>query len=334
MAKNYRNTMEYSDKWKKKTGKLDFKMCNDYLFRVLLQADEDTLRLVISAFLGVDRDSISDVEILNPIILGENIADKEIHLDVHTMVNHTQEMNFEMQLLHHKGWVERSLLYMCRAFDNINHGDSYLDLKGVWQISFCNFTLFGDAPEFFSTYMFLNIKDGSVYSDRLKISNVNLTRIDLATDNDKKNGLVNLARLFKAETWEDLKMIATENKQIDHAISSAWQLTEDESIRYQMRKRAEEEWLWKDLEQGAIYAREELRQAKEDLDQVKGELDQTKGELDQAKGELDQTKGELDQTKGELDQTKAALMERERESAESKAYIAELQRQIEMLKQH
>ena len=370
MAKTYKNTMLYSDKWKEKTGNLDFKMCNDYLFRVLLQADEETLKFIISAFLGVDKDSINSVEILNPIILGENITDKEIHLDVHTLVNNTQEMNFEMQLLPHKGWVERTLLYMCRAFDNINHGDSYLDLKSVWQISFCNFTLFSEAPEFFSTYMLSNAKDGSIYSNKLKISNVNLTRTDLATEDDVKSGLVALARLFKAETWEDLKMVATDNKQVDQAISSAWQLTEDEEIRYQMRKRAEEAWLWKDLEQGAQYAREELRQAKEDLDiakdeldqtrneldQTKGELDQAKGELDQAKGELDQTKGELDQTKGELDQTKGELNQtkgeldqtkgeldqtkealesekalRERENAERNAYISELKKQIEML---
>ena len=52
------------------------------------------------------------------------------------------------------------------------------------------------------------------------------------------------AEMFKASTWEELKMIAAEDKTINKAVSGVWQLTEEERIREQCRAR--EEWLLMD----------------------------------------------------------------------------------------
>ena len=82
MAKNYDHIMSYSPCWKEMTGELDFKMTNDYLFRALLQKDEKTLKAVVSSFLRVNSDSISQIEVTNPIVLGEDIDSKEYHLDI------------------------------------------------------------------------------------------------------------------------------------------------------------------------------------------------------------------------------------------------------------
>jgi len=59
---------------------------------------------------------------------------------------------------------------------------------------------------------------------------VDLTRIDLADGDDKKFGLDRWCRLFKAETWEDMRMIAEKDAVISKAISGVWQLTEEERI--------------------------------------------------------------------------------------------------------
>ena len=87
-----------------------------------------------------------------------------------------------------------------------------------------------------------------IYSDKISLININMTRIDLATDNDIKFGLVNWAKLFMAETWEELKMLAEKNKTIERAVSSAWQMTEEEIIRERMRNREEGEQLWRSME--------------------------------------------------------------------------------------
>ena len=147
MSKNYAHTIDYSDVWKNKTGNIGFKLTNDYLFRALLQRDEKTLKALVASFLRIDPIKIKDIEVTNPIVLGESIENKEYHLDVKVLVD-DQTIDLEMQVLRHKGWIERTLVYLCREFTDVNHGIPYSDVKGVWQISFCGFTLFEEKPEF------------------------------------------------------------------------------------------------------------------------------------------------------------------------------------------
>ena len=241
MAKNYEHTMEYSAEWKKKKGLLDFHMTNDYLFRALLQKDEKTLKALVGTFLKVDPESI-ETEIMNPIALGEAIKDKEYHLDVKVLVDNETKVNLEMQVIRHEGWRERTLVYACREFDDLNKGDDYREVLGVWQISICCFDLFEEEPEFFSDFMLVNTgKPHQVYTDKFRISNMNLNRVSLATEEDIACGLTEWAKLFKAQSWEELKMLAKDNTVLEQAVSSVSQLTEDKRIRDEIWKREDNE---------------------------------------------------------------------------------------------
>ena len=66
---------------------------------------------------------------------------------------------------------------------------------------------------------------------------LDLTNINLATDVDKAYNIDKWARLFKAQTWEDIKMVAAKNRMIDDAATTIYQLTEDERIRQQCEAR-------------------------------------------------------------------------------------------------
>ena len=248
MAKNYENTIPYSPKWKKMSGPISFSMSNDYLFRALMQKDERTLKAVVASFLKVTPESISEIEVTNPILLGADIDSKEYHLDIRTLLEHEKEIDLEMQVVRHAGWIERTLVYICRAFSELNHGNQYQDAKPVWQISFCNFTLFNKEPEFVSDFMLINTKNNAqIYTDKIRLTHVNLTRIDLATEEDHLYGVTDWGRLFKATSWEELKMLAQENPSMDHTISSIYQLAEDEKIRHQMYRREENEILHRQM---------------------------------------------------------------------------------------
>ena len=91
------NTLPYNDAWKVKTGPLDFKMSNDYLFRMLLQEDPDTLKAIIASFMHVSIDEIEQVTVINPIVPGESVDDKEIRLDINVIMNMKKPINIEMQ---------------------------------------------------------------------------------------------------------------------------------------------------------------------------------------------------------------------------------------------
>lgn len=70
-----------------------------------------------------------------------------------------------------------------------------------------------------------------VYSDKLCLSVVDLTHIDLATEEDKRYHIDQWAALFKAATWEEIKMIAQQNDYLQEASKAYYRLTQEERIR-------------------------------------------------------------------------------------------------------
>ncbi|MBR4777103.1 MAG: Rpn family recombination-promoting nuclease/putative transposase [Lachnospiraceae bacterium] len=288
MAKDYQHFMEYSSNWKNNTGELEFPMTNDYLFRALLQKDEKTLRALVATFLNVEPERINDVEITNPVVLGESIDDKEYHLDVMVLVDHNRKMNLEMQVLRHDGWNERTLAYACREFDDLNKGAPYTDILGIWQISICCFDLFEDEPEFFSDFLLINTKKPKqIYSTKLRISNVNLNRINLASEEDVASGLTDWARLFKAKSWEELKMLAQDNTTLDQAASSISQLTSDKKIR-------DEIWRREDNARIELTNRMAYESVKKQLEEKDAQLEEKNAQLDIKDAQLEVKDAEIE----------------------------------------
>lgn len=225
--------------WYKLTGKLDFPLTNDYLFRALLQKNNNTLKGLIAALLHIDFYNISSVRITNEIPLGETIDAKHFILDINVIMNEGTLINLEMQVINEKNWVERSMSYLCRSYDNLNGGASYTDAKPAIQIGLLDYTLFPERPEFYATYYLSNEKTHEKYSDKLRLSVLDLTRIDLATEEDSEYAIDYWARFFKATTWEELKMIATGNEIISDAVTTVYNTTNDQLIRDQIRARNE-----------------------------------------------------------------------------------------------
>lgn len=106
-------------------------------------------------------------------------------------------------------------------------------------IGFLDFTLFKEYPEFYATYKLINVKNHHIYSDNFILNVVNLSRIDLATKEDRAYGIDHWAALFKAKTWEELKMIAEKDKDIEEAARSLFQFCTDEQVRKLCQDREE-----------------------------------------------------------------------------------------------
>ena len=220
-------------------GPISYGMTNDYMFRAVLQTNNKALRGLICSLLHLQPEDVISVEITNPIILGESIKNKEFRLDINVKLNNHTLINLEMQMTGRLIWPSRSLSYLCRSFDILNHGQEYQDIKPVIHIGFLDYTLFNDCPEFYATYKLLNVKNYHLYSDNLTLSVVDLSHIDLATDEDKKYHIDYWAKLFKATTWEEIKMLADKDQYIDEASKTIFQLSADEQIRKRCLDREE-----------------------------------------------------------------------------------------------
>ena len=213
------------------TGVIPYGMTNDYMFRAILQKNKRVLKGLICSLLHLDPQDVKSVEITNPIQLGDNIDDKEFVLDIHVLMNDNTIINLEMQVTNERNWLDRSLGYLCRAFDQLRHGQNYSEAKPVFHIGFLDFTPFRDSPEFYSTYKLLNVKNHRKYSDKFALSVVDLTQIELATEEDKAFQIDYWARLFKATTWEEIRMIAKDNEYLTEASETLYELNADQMIQ-------------------------------------------------------------------------------------------------------
>ena len=235
-------TLQNISSFETATGSIDYPFTNDYMFRAILQKDKQVLTALIGALLHLEKESIREVTITNPIELGAAIADKDFILDIRVNLNNEQLIDLEMQMSNEYNWPERSISYAARSFDQLNTGEQYNEVLPVHSIGFLNFTLFHNQPEFFATYELRNKKTGHLYSSKFAIHVLDLTRIELATEEDKYYEIDRWARLFKATTWEELRMTARNNPDLLKASNDLYTVNSDEIIRQQARARADAEF--------------------------------------------------------------------------------------------
>ncbi len=220
------------------TGVIQYNMTNDYMFRYILQKNTKVLIGLTCALLHLHPEEIMTISIENPIDLSKNITGKDFVLDIKVLLNSNRLLNLEMQVKNEYNWKERSLVYLCRAFDQLQSGQDYEETLPVIHIGFTDFTLFPDKPEFYATYRMINIRNQSqIYSDKFALSVVDLTQIDKATEEDKSSNIDYWARLFKARTWEELHMLAQKDEYLQEAATSIRIANEAEIVREQCRAR-------------------------------------------------------------------------------------------------
>lgn len=242
------------------TGAIDYPLMNDYMFRSVMQSNKNVLKGLLCSLLHLDPANVREVQILNPIELGKKISDKEFILDIKVLMNDNTAIDLEMQINNQYNWPERSLVYLSRLFDGLNAGESYRAVKPAFQIGILNFTPFPGHPEFFSTYKMMNIKNYYKYSDKFTIHVLDLTQIHLADREDKDHDLDKWAKLFRALTWEDFKMISKENKSMQEAGETLFTLNEDDRIRDLCEAREDYRRTWEGVKQEM----DELRSSNEE----------------------------------------------------------------------
>ena len=300
---NLKNINNMPD-WHDLTGDLPYHMTNDYLFRATLQQNENTRIAFIAALLGWDKSSIQSATIENPIMLGETLKEKYFILDILVKVNNELSLNLEMQVINERNWPERSLLYLCRVYDSLNVGDSYTELKPAHHIGILNYTLFPDHPEFYATYQMLNKKDFHKYTDKFTLSVLSLSCIENATDEDKVVRLDLWAKMYNSKSWEELKMLAQQNPDIEMTISTMYELLQDRQIREQIQAREDFYRSQKSIE---IY-----------MDRQQKEIAEQQRKLDENQKKLDESQKELDEKQKEIDEQARYIAELEKKLAEAK----------------
>ena len=288
--------------WDNISGPLVISMTNDYLFRALLQRNNRVLTALICSLLHLKISDVNAATITNPIVLGETITDKEFMLDVFIELNRNTIIDLELQVVNEGNWPERSLCYLCRSFDNLNKGEDYTLLKPAIHIGILDFTLFQEHPEFYATYLMSNVKNHQIYSDKLRLSVLDLNCINLATEEDKYYKIVSWARFFKSTTWEELKMLAKSDKYMQEAVASVYNLTQEEKIRQQCEAR-------EDYRRRTAGRERMLKEALEEKEQLMAEKKLWTTEREQLSSENNQLSSKNEQLSSENERLRQLLLE-------------------------
>ena len=271
------------------TGKIRYTMTNDYMFRAILQKNNRILRGLVSSLLHMNVEKIEEITIENPIILGEAISEKTIVMDIHIKLNNNSYINLEMQVINQHNWTDRSLFYLCRTFGQLDKGNEYTELLPTTHIGFLDFTLFPDYPEFFATYKLLNTKNYHMYSDKFTLNVVDLNRTDLATDEDKAFHLDQWVKIFKATTWEELRMLSQNNDYGKEIIKTMYECNADVNICKQCLDREAE-----------LAFREMEKRLQKKLENDNAKLENANAQLENANAQLENANAQLENANARL----------------------------------
>ncbi|MCR5250518.1 MAG: hypothetical protein K6E50_07935 [Lachnospiraceae bacterium] len=105
---------------------------------------------------------------------------------------------------------------------------------------------------------------------------VDPTHVNLATLEDRRYNIDKWAKLFKAQTWEDIKMLAAQDINISAAATTLYQLSEDERIQQECEAR--EDYLLRE---------QDLADRIAEREQIIAEREQTIAEQQQALADKD-----------------------------------------------
>ncbi len=309
-------------------GAVRYGMTNDYMFRAVLQTNNKVLRGLICSLLHLSDDEVISAVVTNPIVLGDTMKDKECRLDINVLLNDNKLINLEMQVANRLNWHERSVTYLCRAFDSLDHGQDYSVAKPAIQIGFLDYTLFPERPKFYDTYKLLSIHDHEKYSDSLTLCVIDLSRIELATEEDRAYHVSDWAKLFKASTWEEIRMSASIDEYLEEAANTLYALNADEEVRKRCRDRLE---YYQDLKN---YERKiERDRIEHEQDRIEYEQDRKNYErkIEQDRIEYEQDRKNYEQ---KIEQNRIEYEQVIAENAEKDATIQQLRAEIEALKKH
>lgn len=297
------------------TGVLPHSLVNDYMFKALLQKNQVVLKHLVCSMLHLRPEEIVSVVLRNPIVLGKALAEdfdsKTFVLDVNVLLNDQVLINLEMQVVNYKNWPERSLTYLCRNFDQLSRGEDYIHVKPVIHIGFLDFTLFKDHPEFYATYKMMNEKNHQVYTDKFVLSVVDLNHTELATREDREWKIDYWASLFKATTWEELKMLAQQNSILEDAVETIYELTADETVQEQCKAREKHVREMRTVLTEKEMAMQEKEMAVQEKDKAVQERDKALQEKERAMQESEQEIAQLRQKVEQLMQENRLLQEQQ-----------------------
>jgi len=199
--------------------KLQYKLTNDILFKMLFVKYPELLKRLVAELLDITYESIEQFYIRNPEMPPETMGDKFCRLDINMVVN-GQRVDLEIQVENEGNYPERSLFMWAREFSTaISAGQDYSLLPRTIIISILGFKQFSNPDKFHSEFQVLEVTSHEPLTDKCVLHFFELPKLSKQVNTNCRKEL--WLKLFNAETEEDLvKLEALEVPVMNEAINA------------------------------------------------------------------------------------------------------------------
>jgi predicted transposase/invertase (TIGR01784 family) len=208
------------------------KRTNDLVFKMLFVKSKAGLMGMLSAVLG---EEVTDLTILNPEIPGEHVGegpDKHVVLDLRAELRGGRRVIVEMQMRVVKGLRPRLAYYAAKDLSSaLARGQGYDELTPTVVIVWLGQRIFQRDPEHLHRIFELREREtGELLGDHLAIHVLQLEDFEGPTETPVKTALDRWARFFLADTEAELCQIAEGDQQMEDAVETLKQLSQDREL--------------------------------------------------------------------------------------------------------
>ena len=134
----------------------------------------------------------------------------------------------------------------------------------------------------------MDVVQHRIYSSKFAVNVLDLSHIEMATQADKGWNLDFWARLFKAKTWEEMKMIAKDNEYFTEASNTLCDLYADFNVRERCRDREDYELEQKYLNDTIAQQSDKILQQENMLAQQAEELEQSRKDREELERKIEE----------------------------------------------
>jgi predicted transposase/invertase (TIGR01784 family) len=209
---------------------------NDLVFKKILE-EKNRLKAFIADSLGIERQSVNNVEILNTEVLPNETTSKFCRLDVKAKID-GKVIDIEIQRNDRNDFRERTLYYWARLYSSsLNKGEEYIELPQTVIISVVDFNLF-PTSNFYSHFVIKEQNRNELLTDKLSMYFFELKKLPQEKKSESK--LENWLKFFGAESEEEIQALSSvEDGELISAIDEFQRLSSDEKFVKEVIKREE-----------------------------------------------------------------------------------------------
>ena len=206
----------------------------DFVFKLIFgdpRHKENTIAL-LTAILGLTREELADLEIINSELLREFQEDRKGVLDVRIQLRDGRQIDVEIQILPTGPMPERSLFYWAKMYaGQIKAGDSYHKLKKCITINIVDFDCI-PGHRLHTCFHLAEDTTGHRLSDVLEVHFLELPSLrEAILSGNTQDPLVQWMLFVDGESQEVIKMLAQDNKDIRQAYTLLEVISQDKIKR-------------------------------------------------------------------------------------------------------